>query len=89
MAQMVIQQKLASIHPIQLENFNRDFEALLDGISDRDYGTVGLLMERYHIAPNGVLEHIVMRLMGVRVVDLHGKDRIAETTEFKPFERVE
>ena len=81
MVQMVIQQKIASIHPVQLANFNHDFESLLDAIAFRDHDTVALLMERYHIPPGGILGDIAVRLMGHRVVNLHGVSSIAETVE--------
>lgn len=63
MVQMLIQKKLAAIHPIQLENFNRDFEALLDGIAQKDFGTVALLLERYHIPADGIIEQCITRMM--------------------------
>lgn len=93
MAQMVINQKLASIHPIQLENFNRDFEALLDGIAYRDYGMVAMLCERYHIAPNGILERIITRLMAISKDpvlvedDLGGLRQVSEDVNFEEWRK--
>ena len=63
LVQQAIQAKVNSVNPIQLENFDRDFERLLDAIAQRDHGMVAMLLERYHIPPNGIIERVIVRLM--------------------------
>lgn len=64
MVQAFIQKKIQGQNPAQLENFNRDFEALLDGIAQKDYGLVAVILERYHVPPDGFVEKCVGRMMG-------------------------
>lgn len=66
--QTAIQQRLSQVNPIQLENFDRDFEALLDAIAQKDTGAVAVYLERYHVKPDGVIERIIVRLMGGKIV---------------------
>lgn len=58
-----LQRKIASENPVKIENANRDFEAFLDAIADKDAGTIALLMERYQIQPGGFIEKCVARMI--------------------------
>jgi hypothetical protein len=65
MVTLVLNQKLKSWKPEQLQAFSNDLEDFLDGIADRNFARVGELLEQYHMQEGGIVETIVLRMMGV------------------------